>query len=70
MKAIELPPEIKKVKLLQENDAPDSKGRRASPEAMQILGERLDEEGRSVLITAPPAPFKDFNDVLIHRRKQ
>jgi DNA primase len=65
MRRIELPAQVATVILLEENDAPDKNGRRASPEAVQALSARLVNEGRRVRIARPPEGFKDFNDVLM-----
>ena len=63
MRRLELPPKVSSVILLEENDAPDEHGRRASPDTIKVLSARLLSEGRRVRIARPPAQYKDFNDL-------
>jgi hypothetical protein len=65
MRRISLPAEVRRVYLLEENDKPDDHGRRASPDAVRVLAQRLLTEGRQVYIVRPPGQFKDFNDWLM-----
>ena len=69
LREIVLPPIVRSVILLQENDPPDAHGRRPSQDTCEELGQRLLSEGRSVKIAHTPQPFKDFNDLLRHRAK-
>ena len=64
MQRIELPQMVRRVLLLEENDPPDKRGRRASPDAVKALAARLLHEGREVRIVRMPAGFKDANDLL------
>jgi hypothetical protein len=69
MRSIELPPEVRRIVLLEENDEPDERGRCASPDAVAVLTDRLISEGREVFVVQAPAGFKDMNDVLRRRRQ-
>jgi hypothetical protein len=68
MRRIILPPSVRRVVLLEENDLPDAHGRRASPDAVSALSQRFLAEGRDVRIARPPAQFSDFNDWLMDGR--
>jgi hypothetical protein len=64
MRRVELPAVVSRVLLLEENDAPDVRGRRASPDTVSALATRFTAEGRGVRIVRVPAAFKDTNDLL------
>jgi hypothetical protein len=68
MRRIILPPSVRRVVLLEENDPSDAYGRRASPDAVSALAQRFLAEGRDVRIVRPPAQFNDFNDWLMSGR--
>jgi hypothetical protein len=61
-----LPTRFTRVVIVQDNDEPDSRGRRAGPEAAQALAHRLLAEGRAVEIKKPKNA-KDANDALRQR---
>jgi len=67
-RCIELPATVRRAVLVEENDLPDKRGRRASPDAVAALRDRLLFEGRAVDIVKTPAGYKDLNDVLRARQ--
>jgi hypothetical protein len=68
MRHIVLPAQVRGVLLLEENDRPDRRGRRASPDAVSALADRFLMEGREVRIVRPPTGSKDLNDLLMAGR--
>ena len=67
MHVLLLPERFRHVVVCQDNDRPDSKGRKAGQEAATVLKRRLEAEGRRVQLVAAGLG-KDANDVLRSRR--
>jgi Toprim domain-containing protein len=65
MRGVRLPALIRRITLLEENDPPDARGRRASPDAIRALSDRFLTEGRDAWIVRSPPDAKDMNDVLM-----
>ncbi len=61
LRSIILPPGIREVVILADNDGPGLA-------AAEAAAERLEQEGRFVRIQVPPEGRKDFNDVLLAMR--
>jgi putative DNA primase/helicase len=62
MKALPLPPSVRTVVILTDNDA-NGAGERAA----HIAAQRWLDEGRRVRIAIPPIAGADFNDILLGR---
>ena len=58
MKAVQLPPTIRQVTIAADNDVP-------GVEAASALCQRLEAEGRSVIMIKPNREGTDFNDLLM-----
>lgn len=63
--AVVLPPAVRTVILLGQNDAPDSPAARTLAKAIG----QFRSQGRVVKLATPPAHFKDINDVRRHAAK-
>ncbi|MFW5642303.1 MAG: DUF7146 domain-containing protein, partial [Roseicyclus sp.] len=60
LRRLDLPPAVRRVVLLADNDAGNPKARALLDDAAQHFA----AVGRAVAIARPPAAFKDFNDLL------
>jgi putative DNA primase/helicase len=65
MESFEPPSGITTVVIFADNDAPDSRGKRAGQHAAQVLKERLEARGIKVKVILPVAVGTDFHDVWI-----
>jgi phage/plasmid primase-like uncharacterized protein len=60
-----LPPEIRKVVVAADRDAPNDRGRCSGQEAARRAWHRFCRQGRSVRIAMPDVEDWDFNDLLL-----
>lgn len=70
MGTLEVPENVREVRIFADNDAPDERGRRAGQEAAAKLKERLEEQGIRVRVFLPKTEGTDFMDVYLERLKQ
>jgi putative DNA primase/helicase len=68
LEKVVIPSHVRKVHIFADNDAPDTRGRRAGQESAKRLAERLRAEGRRAVIHLPVRGDMDFA-AMLHERK-
>ncbi len=67
MRSLKIPSYVEKVIVFADNDLPDKQGVRAGQEAAASLKERLESEGKEVVVIFPKREGSDFADVWLER---